>query len=355
MAVKISVIMPVYNCERYLEEALRSVLSQSVSDLEVIAVDDGSTDSSRDILRKCAEKDTRIHPVFNEKNLGASAVRNLALDAASGEYVAFCDSDDIVPPGAYEALLKAADGKDIAVGTFDNIYYDGSEYVRSEHCPLSREAHESDFLAILTYCCLPTKLIRLSFLREHDLHYDESMKVGEDVVLLAQIAAQRPTCALTDTTVYHYCHHRHSVQRSLTRTYTMAHYRDHIECRRRLLEICKVAPECRDFVYLHLIQVPARLLNFLSTREDQYQAFELFREHVKGYDYEKKPLFFKALTGVEFEALLKMSPEQFFDHQRELDSRDRVAAEFDCGMIGLRWIWRYFKGWLRFKLKHSYQ
>ena len=93
--MKISVIMPVYNCERYLEAALQSVLTQSVSDLEIIAVEDCSTDSSREILLREAQKDARIRPICNERNVGVSAVRNIALQHATGEYIAFCDSDDI--------------------------------------------------------------------------------------------------------------------------------------------------------------------------------------------------------------------------------------------------------------------
>ena len=93
--VKISVILPVYNVASYLEEAFESVLSQSLKDIEIIAVDDGSTDSSLDIIMKYAENDNRIS-FYSQENQGQSVARNLALQHATGEYIYMMDSDDVL-------------------------------------------------------------------------------------------------------------------------------------------------------------------------------------------------------------------------------------------------------------------
>ena len=90
---KVSVIMPVYNVEDYLEQCLDSVLAQTLREIEVICVDDGSTDGSGVILEKYQEKDERIR-VFHQKNQFAGCARNLGLKHASGKYVIFWDSDD---------------------------------------------------------------------------------------------------------------------------------------------------------------------------------------------------------------------------------------------------------------------
>ena len=89
---KISVIIPVYNVEKYLAECLTSVVNQTFKDIEIICVNDGSTDNSPKILKEFAQKDSRIK-IINQENQGLSAARNTGLDVATGEYVSFIDSD----------------------------------------------------------------------------------------------------------------------------------------------------------------------------------------------------------------------------------------------------------------------
>lgn len=94
---KVSIIIPVYNCEKYIEHTLKSVLNQAYKNFEVLVVDDASTDRSMEIIKQYAKKDTRIK-IFNmPQNSGVSACRNLAISKASGRYIAFLDSDDIWP------------------------------------------------------------------------------------------------------------------------------------------------------------------------------------------------------------------------------------------------------------------
>lgn len=105
---KVSVIMPVYNSERYLRQAIESVLSQTYQDFELIIVDDGSTDNSQAIIKEYAGKDKRIYYAFHEENRGVSAARNTALSMAQGEWIAIIDSDDAWHPERLEKLLKVA-------------------------------------------------------------------------------------------------------------------------------------------------------------------------------------------------------------------------------------------------------
>jgi succinoglycan biosynthesis protein ExoO len=107
--VRVSVIMPAYNTEQWIEGALRSVLDQTMTDLEVIVVDDGSTDRTGDRVEALAASDSRIRLIRSERNRGPSAARNLALDAARGEWVALLDSDDRFRPDRLEVMIAAAD------------------------------------------------------------------------------------------------------------------------------------------------------------------------------------------------------------------------------------------------------
>lgn len=101
----ISVVVPVYNVERYLAQCLDSILTQDYSKLEVILVDDGSTDTSGAICETYAARDNRVH-VIHQKNSGAAAAKNAGLRAATGEYLSIVDSDDYLEPGAYSYMLQ---------------------------------------------------------------------------------------------------------------------------------------------------------------------------------------------------------------------------------------------------------
>jgi CDP-glycerol glycerophosphotransferase len=114
---RISVVVPVYNVERYLAECLRSLRAQTVRDFEVVMVDDGSTDGSAAIAEDFAERDPRFRLVTQE-NHGLGYARNTGVAHAGGELLAFADSDDVVPSDAYERLARSLDatGSDFASG-----------------------------------------------------------------------------------------------------------------------------------------------------------------------------------------------------------------------------------------------
>ena len=117
----VSVILPVYNTEKYLAEAVGSVLSQTYADWELIAVDDGSTDGSGRLLDELASRDPRIH-VYHTENRGLSAARNFGLGKMSGSVVQFLDSDDWLAPAALEETAAALKDPDVDMVIFDAFY-----------------------------------------------------------------------------------------------------------------------------------------------------------------------------------------------------------------------------------------
>ena len=116
MCKLISVIIPVYNAEQYLDRCLQSVLDNTYQNLEIILVDDGSRDGSGAICDRYAERDSRF-VVIHKNNAGTAAARNDALAIARGDYIAFCDNDDYISPYFYEYMLRAMEetGADVAV------------------------------------------------------------------------------------------------------------------------------------------------------------------------------------------------------------------------------------------------
>ena len=123
MFPKVSIVIPVYNVEKYLRRCLDSILAQDFADTEVICVNDGSTDTSPSILEEYAARCPNIR-VLTQPNRGLGAARNAGLDAADGEYIIFVDSDDFLAPGYFSAAVGKleADGADLVM--FNPILYD---------------------------------------------------------------------------------------------------------------------------------------------------------------------------------------------------------------------------------------
>ena len=134
MTPAVSIIMPVYNTEKYLREALDSILAQTMTDIEVLCVDDGSTDSSLEILHEYAAKDARLS-VYTQDHQFAGAARNLGIKHAVGKYLLFLDSDDIFDPQMVEKSCARAEetSADICVFSGETFYED-----TDEHCSFSK-------------------------------------------------------------------------------------------------------------------------------------------------------------------------------------------------------------------------
>lgn len=129
---KVSVIIPVYNTQAYVKECLKSITGQTLRELEIICIDDGSTDSSPDILLSCAEEDARI-AVYRQENCGLSATRNRGISLALGEYIYFMDSDDTLRQDALENLYQKSREHELQVMYFDGTDVYENEELRDRH------------------------------------------------------------------------------------------------------------------------------------------------------------------------------------------------------------------------------
>lgn len=167
----ISVLMPVYNVEKYLNNTLESVRNQTYSDFEVIMINDGSTDSSGNICDKWAAEDSRFR-VIHKENQGVSAARNTALSLVRGEYIFFMDSDDLIEPETFEELLTELhkNNADMVMGTFYYTDNEGNPIEKlNENCPVKDEVLDNvQYLRKLTepnanyYCTSTIKIFRAS-------------------------------------------------------------------------------------------------------------------------------------------------------------------------------------------------
>ena len=115
MDIKCSVIIPMYNCERFIEETVESVLKQTIKEIEIILIDDCSTDKSFDLIKKISDKDKRVKVYKNEENYGVALTRNKGIDLSSGKYIALLDSDDVWMPDKLEKQLNDIKVKDCQI------------------------------------------------------------------------------------------------------------------------------------------------------------------------------------------------------------------------------------------------
>lgn len=152
----ISVIMPLYNAERFVGESIENVLRQTVGDFELIVIDDASTDASAEIARAYAAKDDRIVLMHNELNSGAARTRNRALDAARGKFITFMDADDLCSPERFAkqlAFFERHPQTDIC-GSYYTMFgtRGGNGELKSKSCSPTRKSSTNCFSGARSAC-----------------------------------------------------------------------------------------------------------------------------------------------------------------------------------------------------------
>lgn len=209
---KISVIIPVYNTEKYLTRCLDSVLNQTLTDIEVICVNDCSTDNSLEILNDHALKDNRIKIINFAKNKGAAVARNTAMEHVQGEYIGFVDSDDFIDLNFYENLynrVKETDA-DTAKGTL-LIYNNATkESYLEEWIDINDKIkkHKAYF-----YFTFTTGIYKTSFIQEHKIEFPEDLVHLEDPCFSTKAALFYNKVEIVDGTHYYYTNNENSASR----------------------------------------------------------------------------------------------------------------------------------------------
>lgn len=185
MDKKVSIIVPVYNTEGLLGRCLDRLVGQTYSNIEVICVDDGSTDGSLEVLRSYAGKDERIK-VVSQANAGAGAARNKGLDLATGEYVMFCDSDDFYEPQMCELMVKAMVHKNVDLVTCDfKVVSEDGGYSRDEENNIRPDLFGYHSLKDAekkkrVNSNLWNKVFKREIIERYHLRLSDSIKVAED-------------------------------------------------------------------------------------------------------------------------------------------------------------------------------
>ncbi|MFF5703055.1 CDP-glycerol glycerophosphotransferase family protein [Streptomyces sp. NPDC012794] len=224
MPPRLSIVVPVYNVELYLDECLESIAAQTFADFEVVIVDDGSTDTSAVIAKAFAERDKRFRVVLQE-NAGLGAARNVGFRhaAAGSEYIAFVDSDDTMPPYAYQRMIDSLDetGSDFAAGNVTRFRSVGMQQSWGHRVAFANDrpkTHISKFPPLVTDRTAWNKVYRRGFWEEHGFQYPEGILYEDAPVSIPAHYFAKSVDVISDV-VYHW-RVRETGERSITQRST---------------------------------------------------------------------------------------------------------------------------------------
>lgn len=182
--MKISVIMPIYNMEQFLDNSIPSILNQSFRDFELLLINDGSQDKSIELCRKYERLDNRV-TVFDLENRGVSAARNMGIKMARGAYIRFVDADDLLPEDSLELLVEAMESEEgihLVIGKYESKY--GYYQSALEGCRTFEEfmLDFADYIPSFYYGVVWNKLYRKELIEEGKLQFDPGLTWCEDFV-----------------------------------------------------------------------------------------------------------------------------------------------------------------------------
>lgn len=212
----ITVIIPAFNAEKTISQTLESILAQTYQKLEIIIIDDGSTDNTFNICQEYKISDKRIK-VINQSNSGPSAARNLGIELSSGEYISFVDSDDILPKNGLEYLVssfKTNNEIDIVIGS----YYKNKTLIHIPSKKVNNVEIISDLVLsnyIMGYLC--NKLYKSSIIKKNNLRLDESLNYAEDLVFNLEYLLHCFFGMYINENVYYYNYHSNSLSTSFNK------------------------------------------------------------------------------------------------------------------------------------------
>lgn len=288
----ISIIVPVYNTAPYLDKCIESLVGQTYQDLEIILIDDCSTDGSAEILDRWAAKDNRVRVIHKEKNSGVSNSRNIGLEAAKGEYIGFVDSDDWVETNMYAELCRQLDltGADAVFSGYNRIEDSGifripvnkpSGTVLSvddallEAMPQRGEGRYNLFLVDKAFR-------RSSIIREGKIIlFDPAFSYGEDVLWLTNVLLNCRTVVFCQECGYNYLTTRGgNTWNELSHYRSMKHCISALETNRRMLQLFHDAGSKVENNQLQRVLYYQRYAFRTAARQKNQ---DLYREYRKGY------------------------------------------------------------------------
>lgn len=177
----VSVIIPCYNVEKYIEKTLKSVINQSYSNIEIILIDDGSTDNTANIISELAKEDNRIK-YYYQNNSGVSYSRNIGIEKSKGEFICFLDGDDLYFENKIKHQLEKITENNVDICCCWNVVtsLDNENKIKSENIYTNKETLVEDFILQKAFITTNDWMIRKKVIVDNELFFEEKYKYGED-------------------------------------------------------------------------------------------------------------------------------------------------------------------------------
>lgn len=282
----ISVIIPVYKCEEYLEKCVNSVFLQTYSNLEVILVDDGSPDCCPQICDELAKRDGRVK-VFHKINGGASSARNVGIDNAAGNYICFVDSDDILPKNAIFDLWQELSNNDCqyAAGICGILNRNKTKNNITTEKIIDYQENPEDLLNYITQSgsySPYSKIYDAEIIKSNNLRYNERLECSEDALFIRQYLFYCHRIVLIPKIVYQYnTDNDNSLSKKFYPEFCF-YYSKKIEALEKLVEKLSIPERTKkDFIFdraVHGLYISIR--HYMTNCSDEEQSICLIEEAI---------------------------------------------------------------------------
>lgn len=283
---KVSIIIPIYNVESYLRRCLDSVINQTLGNIEIICVNDCSTDNSWGILQEYAKNDNRIRLINFAENKGAAAARNAGIEEATGEYIGFVDSDDFVDLDFYEKLyVKAKEtDADIVKGKIVQYLENGNVSILPWDDNDNIREHKAFFIYGFT-----TALYRLKLVLDNNIRFPVSLVHLEDPYFLIQCVNLCNKMEFCDRSFYYY---RHNVS-SITHNLNMLEYEKSAYAVLKLINSLSLSEEDYLIIYNHFFTNIIDGCEFFLQKDENLKFYSrMLVYYIENSKYKEKTLFY---------------------------------------------------------------
>lgn len=293
---KVSIIVPIYNVLEYLERCVNSLFQQKYKNIEIILVDDCSTDGSRELAQKLAEKDSRCIFIQREKNGGLSAARNTGMKVASGEWLAFVDSDDWVTEDYISAMYDVAkkDDADIVMSSIYYYYENGSYKEVSPFADLTTKSSQREKIAL----CRPYawgKLYKNNLFKIRKIKFPEDIWRSEDISTIIPLMSYTDKISILNKPLYYYYQRKTSLSNMNNKNVDISFYPKTIN---RMFELSKQGFEL-ELEYRSICDLMyGMIMIMLRSKKTNKEILEIINSFNKKHpNWKKNPYLKKLVKG----------------------------------------------------------
>lgn len=300
MNPKISIIVPVYNVEKYLEKCLKSLINQTLKEIEIILINDGSTDNSKYIIEKYLKKDKRII-LFDKENGGQASARNFGIKKANGEFILFIDSDDFVSTDICKKLYDKALKENSDIVTCKCKLVDENENeIESNSITFNICDANKNFMLNQSGPCF--KLIKSKILKSNNLYFPE-LRAYEDIGVVPAWALFTKNISCIDEQLYYYLVRQGSTMNQLKYNNKLTHIFDSLENLKKYFDTNENYQEELEWIYIE------HLLHFASLRFLNFDSFSNIDKIVniikKGFPNWRKNKYYK-LQSIKYKIVCNL-------------------------------------------------